>query len=623
MILLRVIGRQTSCTAGGTWPLPRTHVLGWDYLSLFSQESFLYLHLAATSFDPGSLPLPLLCKHTLVHRFEIDQSKPSLPRSHILTDFSGMVGAHMRLHRTNRSGLLTERSHQNAEGLPPWEDYSWCSILLVSRLWYEVAIQTTSLWTTLNLTLKTPDCFFERTYMLPLTLHWAVNDSEHRALHQFSSHFFRCGSLSLTSMPDDNGQLAFDGLTSLPLLEILVLIPTQNPLADLFISGKFPKLHTLWYSPRDFQMTYAMFASTLRNLYIDASRSHSKPTLAEIIHGLQQMPLLEFLTMANIVSDTEDARSHTSVAATLENLEMLCIAGPLWTFSPILNALSIPPTVSIEICSRLRADEGLDEPGIVSSLTELAQAICDITHPAGEIVSPWEYMQAQYYREENGGTSYDTDIVARLYCTRADVALGHAHQKTDLKYYERVWRQIDDSGLRQIDFGGVDISIYWGCPELSPEWDWTIAPQAWLQSLIDSLPLKEVSTVALELSEDMIYLTSEISVLTDEGDAYQGLSYLLEQAPDGRRLSAYPHFRKLTALLLDCRHTVGANELVRLRCSLRGLRISHTLTLQKIRIVGTIDQDALIAFKDLKDAFPEIDIAMLSIDYSEIDVEAM
>lgn len=556
-----------------------------------------------------------------------------------------------RVHRTNRSGLLTERSHQNAGGGPinnlpfellaqiftwlredyhPWEDYSWCSILLVSRLWYEVAIQTTSLWTTLNLTLKTPDCFFERTYMLPLTLHWAVNDSEHRALHRFSSHFFRCGSLSLTSMPDDNGQLAFDGLTSLPLLEILVLIPTQNPLADLFISGKFPKLHTLWYSPRDFQMTYAMFASTLRNLYIDASRSHSKPTLAEIIHGLQQMPLLEFLTMVNIVSDTEDARSHTSVAATLENLEMLCIAGPLWTSSPILNALSIPPTVSIEICSRLRADEGLDEPGIVSSLTELAQAICDITHPAGEIVSPLEYMQAQYYREENGGTSYDTDIVARLYCTRADVALGHAHQKSDLKYYERVWRQIDDSGLRQIDFGGVDISIYWGCPELSPEWDWTIAPQAWLQSLIHSLPLKEVSTVALELSEDMIYLNigdicPNVSTLLarDEGDAYQGLSYLLEQAPDGRRLSAYPHFRKLTALLLDCRHTVGANELVRLRCSLRGLRISHTLALQKIRIVGAIDQDALIAFKDLKDAFPEIDIAMLSIDYSEIDVEAM
>ena len=101
-----------------------------------------------------------------------------------------------------------------------------------------------------------------------------------------------------------------------------------------------------------------------------------------------------------------------------------------------------------------------------------------------------------------------------------------------------------------------------------------------------------------------------------------GLRYLLDIDDHRKRRADHPHFPKLKTVVLDrskfrCPTTTLCQELDRLRLSLRGLRISRTLTLEKFYIArqdpvgGDIGESYLPKLRAVKAAFPEIDISLL------------
>ena len=507
-------------------------------------------------------------------------------------------------------------------------------------MWKEVAISCSFLWRELEISRNIPRCYFERSGVRPLTL-WFYQDirAPGVTLDQYSTHFPRARKLSLIGMPEDNGAQAFDGLHSLPLLEELYLIANcDEPLPEIFISGRYPNLRRLMVTlGPNFQWHYTIFSPNLRYLEIINCGLFESEALTGFINGLRSMVSLENLRLTNIPSVDIEPLAAVS-AVTLSKLRYLTLNGFVEECTALLKCFTLPLDTNIDMRCKLPSDDDdaqIPEQallGVTEALLDLSAALADkiaLRDNSGSMVSPpIKYMLIQHYAYCIEDLDYG-DVVngaMRLRFLRSDKPFGESLQK-NLAVFNGVSCERDVIHLPglQKDLAGIQVMLTWDTARHQPELKPIVM---WPRAICHCLPLEQVTTVSLDLGWHTTAIgigrmCPNVTTVIAQNQEYgfNGLSYLLNADDNGNRRANRPHFSKLKTLVLDFLNVPPSislcQELDRMRLSLRGLRISRTLTLEKFYIArkdpvgGDIGENYLPKLRAIKAAFPEIDISLL------------
>ncbi|KAI0091419.1 hypothetical protein BDY19DRAFT_624951 [Irpex rosettiformis] len=527
-----------------------------------------------------------------------------------------------------------------------YDAYAWTSILLVSKTWYHVAIQCPHLWTELSLSIPAPLCFVERSRGLPLIVSGLPQDDvASHPLGPYSSCLSRTRELFLTGVSHDNVLQLFGDHTSLPLLEELaVLLPiSDHPPPDILKTCHYPKLACLWLSLSfDFRCKHNFCAPNLRLLYLKCVQGEQGLTLTELTNNLKNMPLLCELHVINAISVAEGENNPTTLreSAIELRLMLLAIVGSVEMCTALLNSVALPRYTNIDINSILPKDANEQMDAVEHSLSELAEALDDKIIKArneesvGVPLSPMEYMLVEKYFDEDES---ETNIVhgkARLCCMRTSGQYcgSCAAQLQNLMFSHEIKCDQTSKSLRTAT-GGVQLVLSW---EAHPDRVDILAD--WPARICHNWPLEQVTTIAVDLwahttSTNLRDMCPNVTIVyaTDQGSEFKGLRYLLDCDNNGNYYSKRPHWAGMKTLILD---RIGFGEpsalhleLDSLRLSLRGLRIARTLTLEKIYFMTSFSDDNITpgvhnSLKELKAAFPEIDIVMVDgLNFSKWTIE--
>ena len=458
-------------------------------------------------------------------------------------------------------------------------------------------------------------------------------------------------------MPEDNGVQAFQGITSLPLLEELQLYPSNdNPLAEIFVSGHFPKLICLQINlRRGFEWRYTMFSSNLRSLYLGGLCMDRDLALTEFLDGLRNMPLLQCLQLYNVIGDSgvEEVSSSASFVS-LEKLELLCLGPSLEECTTVLKHLIFPVSANIHIECGLEADdaEQLSVQGgaMLTRLSEALGAKLALRDTSGLLLSPLKYMVLQ---EDKDSTTVDVTHRAalRLRFMRDDQRFGQSLEQ-NLQFLERVWHGRDavDLDISRNVSHGIQIILSWKIAVNPvfiplrgrfPEW------------ICQSLPLEQVNTVSVNVKSNESWMDvwkfcpNITTVIARNNDTQlrpelRGLRNLLtlNTGEGDYRLNCL-HFPNLQTLVLDHRMDFSKDKAPSVSRSntcadFEDLRILSTSTLQTICVVTTVskrDRAALALGKGytnmtatsrnqcwlmgVKAHFPHVNIIMLDQGFSQ------
>lgn len=520
-----------------------------------------------------------------------------------------------------------------------YDSYPWSPILLVNRQWHSVAINCSFLWTELEISQNIPNSYLERSRAQPLSLHWLNADSgsiNGVSLDRYSAYFPRARRLVLSGMAQDNGVQAFDGITSLPLLEDLTLYPSNlNPLPEIFASGHFPKLTSLTFCLLwSFQWRYTIFSPNLRHLFIHGVVEIQPLTSAELLDGLRNMPLLERLELLHIIPEMEEPLDLTSVVA-LRRLKRLSLCGSVEECTAFLKSLTFPPSANIDIhCVLLVDDDGnvLVTEGAVTKLSEALRDKIVSRDDAGSLLPPMKYLLAQQYEHLDQATGVASGT-ARLRCMRDDRPFGDSTLK-NLLFFEQVRCErylMSREGFLD-DIQGVQVVLSWDLTE-----NMVFEPlPIWPAEICRFIPFDQVTTVALDLKwyTSLMGLgrmcpnvTTVLGRDDHDTEGLSGLHYLLEMDEDHNRHNRldFPKLKTLVVDRVEFWHPGNVcQELDLMHATLLGLPATERSMLERIYFAtqdvcatSLIAHDHHARLKALKADFPLVDIAMIDYTKSE------
>ena len=410
-----------------------------------------------------------------------------------------------------------------------------------------------------------------------------------------------------------------------------------EPPAEVFISGHYPRLTRLIVSlERHFHWHYTIFSPNLQYLEIRNCGLFEYVALTRFIDGLRNMPFLENLRLLNVSMEFEEV---TVPAVALPKLRYLVLRGTIEVCTALLQCFTLPLNTNISVQCLPALGENNDVQNeddellhLWDGLLDLSEALRDkiaVRDDSGSLLSPpIKYIMVQQYQYPVQGLGHSIGA-ARLCLLWNDKPRGESLQE-NLAAFEAVSCERSEihgySGYRQ-DLAGIQVVLTWDIDGTRPH---TSRPLViWPRAICQSLPLEQVTTVSVDLGSYTTVMgigrmcPNVTTVIAEDvrRTGITGLRYLLDIDDNGKRRANQPHFPKLKTVVLDrskfLDSTALCQELDRLHFSLRGLRISGTLTLEKCYLVrrdlavDSIAEDYLPKLSEIKAAFPKIDISLL------------
>lgn len=240
---------------------------------------------------------------------------------------------------------------------------TWQSVSHVCRYWRLLALQCSSLWTSIRLSDKDKciDEFLVRSNQLPLSVQWAVYPSKSGATERvLATEMTRIEDLHLTLYyvyPHQTpNPLTAD---SAPLLRRLSLnTNTKHNRVDdnlsicsnILYNGAAPQLQDLRISSIDFRWLPGFRHPNMRELRILRAPGVSV-TVQDITAALDAMPLLEVLILHRGLPDNIPPLQHGDHIVTLRQLRSIAIAGISFECANFLTYLEFPSDSSIRLGS--------------------------------------------------------------------------------------------------------------------------------------------------------------------------------------------------------------------------------------------------------------------------------
>ncbi|KAI0270504.1 hypothetical protein BC834DRAFT_861732 [Gloeopeniophorella convolvens] len=276
-----------------------------------------------------------------------------------------------------------EKPRLCSTGRPP----AWLYISHVCRLWREVTLTTSTLWSDIpfSIGLRWTGAFFERSAETPLTVEWPVprdTDMLRREAQLISSHIHHIRIFTIFGNQVCMKALAEAFESSAPILQKLVVCIKDSDESvevpqDLF-NGNAPQLRAMrtfglrpnWTSP---------FLRRLTNLDISLdSNVLSAPSAQKILDVLESMDKLKFLKLMGCIRPFREAADGRIV--NMSSLKRIILRGHVNACAGVLNHLRIPTSafVVVEGCAD---KEGHLEPHLPNLLDALSNHLRRLKDP--------------------------------------------------------------------------------------------------------------------------------------------------------------------------------------------------------------------------------------------------
>ncbi|KAI0760860.1 hypothetical protein BC629DRAFT_1597539 [Irpex lacteus] len=491
--------------------------------------------------------------------------------------------------------------------------YAWApAILQVNRQWHEVALGCARLWNYVEASHPESLLLLHRSKESPLNL--GFSPDTFRVVYLFPESFPDVSHRlkSFATFGASKWQHAFDGVTTLPLLQDLLLdyaplqFLTSRHLPPVFMSGTTPNIRRVRITGYHIDWAWSIFSSSLRVLILsewDTSIPHDAVELSfeETVAALGRLPLLEYLGLHGVVKSIDEEAGGTVTRVTLEHLRSLSVSGPASVCRQILSTIEHPSNTTLDITATVvpaHFDTLVD-------MMELSAVLRDKFFGEGIIGrTRLPSFKGLIFSHRPAFQRLDFGQTLLLQCLTDDMPSREPDDdeaKNIPLYYWREGRGLGASHMAwELDCApGVRIKIKTGEPE-----EGVLDCDDWLLKFCGDWPLDGVTTlllgnigITLQAAQRICPAVTTLMLMTQPSDDIPGpLSYLetllcynpivtasAETESGFEHCIAHPRLPRMDTLVLDL--YVKKKSLDALQAGLQVLQRSHGITFERLAFV--------------------------------------